>query len=76
MAVAISIAMQNKLKFGHGVPPRVVRMLQELASTELELGRVVCALQVLEMSLMISSQMQSSNAFMQTYRFIDFVSPA
>lgn len=73
MAVAISIAMQNKLKFGHVVPPQVVRMLQELASIELQLGRIVCALQVLEMSLMISSQMQLTDSFMQTYQHIDFV---
>jgi hypothetical protein len=73
MAVAISISMQNKLKFGHLVPSRVVRMLQELASVELALGRIVCALQVLEMSLMISSQMQLTDSFMQTYQFIDFV---
>jgi hypothetical protein len=73
IAVAVSIAVQNKLKFGHLVPPRVVRMMQEFALTEIALGRMFCALQVLEMSLMISSHMKLPAFIEQTYQFIDFV---
>jgi hypothetical protein len=71
MAVAVSLFLQSKLRSGDIVPAKIMHFLQEYADTELLLGRPFCALQVIELSLMLAGKMNLSDGQRERFQFLD-----
>ncbi|MBP9811343.1 hypothetical protein KBF38_23755 [bacterium] len=71
MAVATSLFLQFKQRSAAVIPPKILLLLQELADTELLLSRPLSALQVIELSLILASEMKLSEPQMQKFRELD-----
>lgn len=71
MAVAISLFMQHKLRSGAVIPEKIMLFLQEYVGTELVLGRPFCALQVLELALMLASEMTLTERRVEKFQRLD-----